>query len=48
MSKVTNQGEQRRGFLRDMTPNDWIELTIFVAVGVIALTAGINWLSEVA
>ncbi|MCH7229289.1 hypothetical protein L0U85_00180 [Glycomyces sp. L485] len=48
MSKVTDNGERRKGFLRDMTPNEWVELTIFVAVGVIALTAGINWLSEVA
>jgi len=45
MSETPGTDEPEKGFFRSLEWNDWIELALYVVIGVSAVSGAIAWLA---
>jgi hypothetical protein len=46
MSEAPETGKPQKGFFRRLSVSDWIELALYVVIGISALSGAIAWLSS--
>lgn len=46
MSETPETEKPQKGFFRSMSVSDWIELALYVVVGISAVSGAIAWLSS--
>jgi hypothetical protein len=46
MSETPGTGKQQKGFFRSLSVSDWIELALYVVIGISVVSGAIVWLTS--